>query len=648
MKLKNRFLLCALLPFMLPLYAQDAGEDYEEYEDFGEGNELVVTGTVDKPPQEKVISREDIERIAAPDIPTLLEEALDMPITRHGAYGNSTDINMRGFNTGRIAILIDGVPVNSAMGGEFDFNALDMNNIERIEVIYGGSDSRYNVSGALGGVINIITKKKQKPGLHFGFGVQNISYLPGEYTEWNLTPKPPQWQDLFDTQKLDFSLSRGSDTFSFGANLFGNRADNHYLFIDSLLEKVRRKQYNEVWDIGGGTVFAWELPAYSKLIANVDLYYSDKNIPGNGFASVLGKQHDLSLRDSVMFEAPVFVRDDLAFEAAVSHSFGLLSYAKSRHDQQSLSLINRWAWYPNDWQILRLGWDYRYIGLDSTEVGVQGRHDGGVYLTIEFSPAARFTLMPSIKIVSNGKDTVPVPKLGLIWRAADFLTVKNNYFRGFKFPDFQDLYWSGAGFRGNTALRPEDGWGADIGADLRIRELFSAESAVFAQYTKDSIHWHQAVGGYWEPENIGEAALFGADLRLRSGFPVSWGPVKKISPAASYQYLLTYLLSYGYSWDDAKRIPYQPMHTLGLSLEAAWATGSILLSAHYESVRYYSVTNLIELDPCLFLNINVNQKIGEQFRVYTALRNLLNRSYESYNRYPMPGFSLTTGLRFNM
>jgi outer membrane cobalamin receptor len=110
---------------------------------------------------------------------------------------------------------------------------------------------------------------------------------------------------------------------------------------------------------------------------------------------------------------------------------------------------------------------------------------------------------------------------------------------------------------------------------------------------------------------------------------------------------LTYLLSYGYTWEDAKRIPYQPMHTVGASLDLSWGTGSVTLSGHYESLRYYSPTNLIELAPYLLLNINAAQQLGKYFRAHLALRNLLNRSYESYNRYPMPGLNLTAGLRFD-
>jgi vitamin B12 transporter len=266
---------------------------------------------------------------------------------------------------------------------------------------------------------------------------------------------------------------------------------------------------------------------------------------------------------------------------------------------------------------------------------------------MEWSPVSVFRLIPSIKVATNGVDIVPVPKLGLSWEVAEYLVLKNNYFRSFKFPDFDDLYWAGGGYHGNPGLRPEDGWGTDIVAEYRWRETLTVDGTVFAQHTVDSIHWHKGMNGSWEPTNIGEAALFGLDLRAKTGFDVSWGPLQKISPSASYQYLLTYLLSYGYSWEDKKRIPYQPMHTIGASVELSWGSGSVVLSGHYESLRYYSPTNLIELKPYLLLNIIINQKLGKHLQANMGLRNMLNQSYESYNRYPMPPFNVTTGVRIN-
>ncbi|MDR1024845.1 MAG: TonB-dependent receptor [Treponema sp.] len=648
-KLPALALLILLTLPRTPAQETEAEDDWD-YPDFGTAEEIVISAPPETTAQRQVIGKDEIERIAAPDIPTLLEEALDIGITRRGAYGNTADVNLRGFDTERIAILIDGVPVNSAMSGDFDFNTLGMNNIERIEVIYGGSDTKYNVSGALGGVINIITRKDREEGLHFGAGFTNLSYMPGDWTDWDGTERGPQGQDLADTQKLELSLSWGSPAFSAGAHVFGNRAGNHYLYKDSFLGQIRRKQHNEILDAGGGALLTWNFPDYSKLIFRTEGYYSDKNIPATGFSSVIGVQNDLTVRDSLMFEAPVIFRDDLAVEASVSHSWARMDYDRygaplSRHDQHGVTLINRWAWYPLAALTLRAGGDYRYIRLDSTGIGSRDRHDGGLYLTAEYAPHRDFRIVPSVKAVTDGGGIVPVPKLGFLWTPTPSLTVRHNYFRSFKFPDFEDLYWSGGGGQGNPDLRPEDGWGTDLGADFRFRETFTLESALFAQYTRDSIHWHKVLGGFWEPQNIGEAAFFGADVRLKAAFPVSWGPIKKISPGLSYQYLLSYLLSYGYTWEDQKRIPYQPMHTLGASVDLSWGSGSLAFQAHYESLRYYSTTNIIELAPCLLLNLTVNQNLGEHFTVFTALRNILNQSYESYNMYPMPPFSITTGVR---
>jgi vitamin B12 transporter len=47
------------------------------------------------------------------------------------------------------------------------------------------------------------------------------------------------------------------------------------------------------------------------------------------------------------------------------------------------------------------------------------------------------------------------------------------------------------------------------------------------------------------------------------------------------------------------------------------------------------------------MNITVNQKLGGNFTVFAAGRNILNTSYESFDGYPMPGFTLTLGLKMN-
>jgi len=651
------FPVLALLIFFLCFPNSANGQSAEDDElSFSDEKGITITGTRQTSQQMAVIEKEEIERRNALDVASLLQETLDLNITRYGTYGNMTLLNLRGLDSKRLAILIDGVPVNSSLDGKFDIEQIDLNSVERIEVIYGGSDSKFNVSGAMGGVINIVTVKKQKPGLRLGASVSNTGVKPGEYRGRDGQTQGPNWEDLADTQNVDISAAYGGDAFSFTANAFANRAQNHYLFVDRY-NYFRRKDNNEVWDAGGAVSVTGELPDLSKWIASSNFYYGDKNLPNSGFSSSVGSQQDISSRNNLMLDMPRAFHDDLAMEASLGWYFIRKDYTSpadifSRHDQQNFTAINRWSWDTSEHLSLKSGFDYRFIYLDSTDIGNRDRHDGGIYLTAEFKPVKQFMIIPSVKAVfANKGDTqfTAVPKLGLLWNVTDSFALKNNYFRSFKFPDFEELYWGeGGGSTGNPDLKPEDGWGGDIGLSWRFKDLFNFESAFFTQWLKDSIHWYPGVGGIWRPENVGEAIFFGADSKLRFEIPVKLGSIKKIIPSVSYQYLLSYLLSFGYGFADDKRIPYSPMHTIGASLDVPWKSGSVIISGHYESLRYEDRANLTQLKPVFLLNAAINQKIGKNLTVFGALRNILNKSYESFSGYYMPGVTLTVGVRANL
>jgi vitamin B12 transporter len=655
---KQRMLLILLFAvcFVFPLFPQEtAMETEDDFSDdsplFTEEEGLTIVASPETSQQMRVLTKEEIESHNAPDIATLLQEALDVGVTRYGGYGTQASINLRGFDSERIAFLIDGVPVNSTMSGDFDLSQIDPNSVERIEVIYGGSDSKYNVSGSLGGVVNIITVKKQKSGLRLGGSVSNTSALPGAYRERSDESKgDPHWEDLLDAQNYSVFAGFGAEKYSWSANLFANRAANHFLYTDDT-KRIRRKEVNEVWDVGGAVSFVRDLPDdYSKFIISGDAYYGDKNVPTSGFSTIAEKQIDFSTRQNIMLDMPRAGRDDLATEASLSHTWHNLKFGDSLHKQHMITGINRWAWYPLQQLAFRTGWDYRFNYLDSTANGFRNRHDGGLYLTIEYKLHEKFLIVPSIKMafsIPSEDSIVPVPKLGFLWNPSEALAIKNNYFRSFKFPDFEDLYWDGDNMHGNPDLKPEDGWGTDLGAEYQYKWL-GLESIAYAEWTKDSIHWYPSSSGAYEIQNVGEAVFFGWDNKASLSIPVSLGPIKRIVPSFSYQYLLSYLLSYGWTWDSDKRIPYMPIHTLGASLEVAWGTGSLEVSGRYESERDTHPRDNSKLPSLFLLNANLNQQIGENLAAFMTLRNILNASYESMVGYPMPGITMTLGMRFNI
>ncbi len=129
-------------------------------------NQIVVTAT--RSPLEiarsgsavSVILAEEIQEKGARSIAEVFRALPGVDVSESGGVGAVTNITIRGSNPGQTLILVDGIRVgdSTAIGGEFDFGAFGATDIERIEVLRGPQSALYG-SDAMGGVINIITRK---------------------------------------------------------------------------------------------------------------------------------------------------------------------------------------------------------------------------------------------------------------------------------------------------------------------------------------------------------------------------------------------------------------------------------------------------------------------------------------------------------
>ncbi|MGN1375689.1 MAG: TonB-dependent receptor plug domain-containing protein [Prevotella sp.] len=129
--------------------------------------EVVVTGTrtpkflKDTPIQMRVITSRDIARIDATNIQDLLQQELP-GVEFSYAMNQQTHLNFSGFGGQSLLFLIDGERLAGETMDDVDFTRLTMDNVERIEIVRGAASALYG-SNAAGGVINIITKKAEKP-----------------------------------------------------------------------------------------------------------------------------------------------------------------------------------------------------------------------------------------------------------------------------------------------------------------------------------------------------------------------------------------------------------------------------------------------------------------------------------------------------
>lgn len=107
-----------------------------------------------------VIDQGEIQRRNPTSVVDVLRNVPGVDISESGGPGATTSVRMRGAGTGQTLVLIDGIRVNDSVpaSGDFDFSTLLPSAIERIEVLRGPQSALYG-SDAIGGVINIITKK---------------------------------------------------------------------------------------------------------------------------------------------------------------------------------------------------------------------------------------------------------------------------------------------------------------------------------------------------------------------------------------------------------------------------------------------------------------------------------------------------------
>ena len=174
----SRFVLaCCVLVNVLPClhptaFAQDIAMASQQ--EIVEAPDVVVSATKTPIPAKQVtsavevITGEEMQQRKIRTVAEALRWAPGLAVFQSGGLGTTVDVRMRGGTPEQTLVLIDGAIVNSATLGSYNFANLTSDNIERIEILR-GSQSMLWGSDAMGGVINITTKRGREKSNVSGF-----------------------------------------------------------------------------------------------------------------------------------------------------------------------------------------------------------------------------------------------------------------------------------------------------------------------------------------------------------------------------------------------------------------------------------------------------------------------------------------------
>ena len=129
---------------------------------------VVVTATKVETPREQlgasvtIIGEDELKTYNYSELQEVIRQVPGVEIQRFGGLGRNSSIRIRGANSNQVQVLVDGMRVKSPALGSAELSELSLDAIDRIEVVRGPQSTLYGAD-AIGGVVNIITKKGAGP-----------------------------------------------------------------------------------------------------------------------------------------------------------------------------------------------------------------------------------------------------------------------------------------------------------------------------------------------------------------------------------------------------------------------------------------------------------------------------------------------------
>jgi len=624
--------------------------------------EIVVTATrvptpvLDIPAGVSVIDRQTIEQRGYTTLTEALSAVPGIRVSQSGGPGGNASVFVRGTNSNAVLVLRDGTPLNDASdsSGAFNFGVDTLADVERIEVIRGPMAALYG-SGAIGGVINLISRQGHEPGLHVTGelagghprqieGNVNASGIQGPFDYsatlqgqdqrgYDATPQrmsiytgvPDPYSELTGTLNLGYtpvdgtrlSLFLRARRATFGFDALGNPTfdnSNSTGNDESLLGRigVSSKLFN-------GT---YETNAYLGRLQDDRRYTEALNPLDPNQQSNDSRYH--SYRTDVQWNNVVHLSDLM--------------------DMPSLSATDLTFGYEHIADNINVKVNQSSGGFPFQQSARTSMTDDALYTGLQTTLVQRLTLTGQIRqdwVAGNQPFTwrlgavLDVPEVAARFKAA--------YGTAFRAPSLFDRFGVDSfGYVGNPNLKPESAQGWELGFTTTV-----GVASFGATYFNEQVS--NLIVAVFTPVNtavnVGSAHIQGveAELTLR---PADWLAVQ-----ASYTY------ADAQNADAGSRLLRRPLNAAVLNATITPLPGltiapELLITGAFQDFLVDDGGNatgtIISSPHGVIANLTVTYDVTPRMQLFALARNLFYSRFEPVNGYQTPGPSFLAGVRMHL
>lgn len=631
---------------------------------------VVVTATriptpeTDIPAGVTVIDRQTIETRDYNTLVDALEAVPGLRVSPSGGPGGAASVFIRGTDSDQALVLRDGMPINDASGtgGAFNFGVDTLADVERIEIIRGPMAAVYG-SGAIGGVINLITRRGTEPGAHWegdlsgGYPAQIRGSAVASGVEG-----PVDYALIFEAQSL-----RGYDTTPQRESIYTGVPQG---FRDGTAT------LNLGYTVVPGTRVSLLLRAHDSIFGLDELgdpTFDDSNATGYD-ASLLGRIGVTSSLFDGTYQTSVFLgreQDDRRYYEPLNLADPNLATVDDRYHSYRTDLQWNNTVHLNDFfssavlSTTDLTFGYERTA-DTARVRANDNFDGypyaqnagasitddALYLGLQSTLWRRLILTSQVRQDWEAPNTPTTWRVGSVFDASEIDThFKAAYGTAFRAPSLFDRYGVDSfGYIGNPNLQPETSQGWETGFTTVLpasaRPDFASFGATYFNEQVSNLIVTELTSSTVEmPENVGSAHIQGVEAEL-SLYPARWLTV---------QATLTFTVAKNV--DGGLPLLRRPRDAGSLNATITPLPGltiapELLYTGAFEDYLVddggNSTADIVTSPHGLIADITVTYDVAPHVQLYANGTNIFYSKFEPVNGYQTPGPTFVAGVRLRL
>ena len=613
-----------------------------------------------------VITREEIEASNAQNIPDILKEALGVYVYDLSTSKTSV-LDMRGMGdsaTRNILVLINDRKINNVDISGPDLIQVPIDAVERIEIIRGSSSVLYG-DNAVGGVVNIITKKGEGKlsgkvgGIYGSYDTRatdleisgeknNISYyLYSKYFDQRGFRQNSDVLSKDVSTRLGYKFSdKLSMNFSFGwhKDRFGLPGGLNLGEIESLGRRASTEESNfattkdKYFDLSFDMT-PWPEDGY---IGNfiVDISYRDRDVFDNFFGTETNREtNTMGINAKYVFDHTVFGQD--------------------------MNFVLGIDYYDHDNDIKGSGSNLTDLTISKTEYGIYTFAQYEMLENVHVNAGTRFHKADygfsqrDVAVDENQRPSESVNMVGMKWDYGKGSNIHWNVQQSFRFLA-TDEWYNSSNFPAfgitpglNTDLQQQTGIQYEVGLKHNYRDKVTFNVTSYWMYNKNEIFFDPVLfinSNYDKTRRVG--VEFGAKTDIEKFFEIDF--LDKAEFFVNYTYQDPQFLN---GPNDGKDIPIVPRHQAGVGLITKFLENyHVSILGRYVGSRF-AINDTLNVTPPIQPYYVLDTKItytNDNFEAFLAINNLLDSKYNTYavksdfsnakDFYPAPEQNFTAGI----